>query len=341
MTLIGIAPQGFSGDRLSAYPPALWIPLSQEPAFEGEGAKSLLNSSGDAWLYVIGRLEPGTDPAQVQSRLSTDLQHWLRAQGRTDDAEQKIANQHIQLTPGGTGISPFRSNSKDGLYLLSAGSLLVLLIACANLANLLLARSAAREHQTALRLSLGATRVRLIRSVLTESLLLSLIGGALGVGLAYAGSRAIVMIAFRGATNIPVEYSAFPANLGLRVGAFHFDRVVFGVVPAWIGTHADPRRACAVILEARLLARRDRRKVLVIVQAALSIVLLAVAGLVTTSLSNLEKEDLGIPDSRQAVGKHQLQSRWISARTVAGALPEDTRSARSCPRGAQRQPFAE
>ena len=158
VTLIGIAPRGFFGDRLSAYPPALWIPLSQEPAFEGEGVKSLLHSSGDAWLYVIGRLKPGVNPSQVQSQLSTDLQHWLRAQGRTDDAEQKIANQHIQLTPGGTGISPFRSNSKDGLYLLSAGSFLVLLIACANLANLLLARSAAREHQTALRLSLGATR---------------------------------------------------------------------------------------------------------------------------------------------------------------------------------------
>jgi macrolide transport system ATP-binding/permease protein len=96
VTVVGIAPQGFFGDRFTTYPPALWIPLSQQPMFEGLGPKSLLNSSGDAWLYLIGRLRPGATPAQVQSQLSTDLKHWLRAQGRTDDAEQKIANQHIQ-----------------------------------------------------------------------------------------------------------------------------------------------------------------------------------------------------------------------------------------------------
>jgi predicted permease len=293
MTLIGIAPQGFFGDRLSANPPALWIPLSMEPAFEGEGAKSLLYSSGDAWLYVIGRLKPGAVPAQVQAQLSTDLQHWLRAQGRTDDAEQKIANQHIQLTPGGRGISSFRSDSKQGLYLLSAGSLLVLLIACANLANLLLARGAAREHQTALRLSLGATRARLIRSVLTESVLLSMIGGALGVMLAYAGSRAIVLIAFRGATFIPVSARPSLPVLGFALGLSLLTGIVFGVAPAWMGTHADPSRGLRGGHRTSTAHASRPQKVLVVAQAALSIVLLAVAGLVTKSLSNLEKADLG------------------------------------------------
>ncbi len=293
VTLIGIAPEEFFGDRLSAYPPALWIPLSQEPAFEGEGVKSLLNSSGDAWLYVIGRLKQGAVPSQVPSQLSTNLQHWLRAQGRTDDAEQKIANQHIQLTPGGMGISPFRSNSKDGLYLLSAGSFLVLLIACANLANLLLARGAAREHQTALRLSLGATRARLIRSVLTESVLLSLIGGAIGVLLAYAGSRAILLIAFRGATHIPVNPSPSLPILGFALALSVLTGVIFGVAPAWIGTHADPSKGLRGSTRNSTTHSSRPQKVLVIVQAALSIVLLAVAGLVTQSLSNLEKDDLG------------------------------------------------
>jgi predicted permease len=293
VTLVGIAPQGFLGDRFTAYPPALWIPLSQEPAFEGEGVKSLLNSSGDAWLYVIGRLRPGVMPAQVQSQLSTDLQHWLRGQGRTDDAEQKIANQHIQLTPGGTGISPFRSDSKNGLYLLVVGALLVLLIACANLANLLLARSAARQHQTALRLSLGATRWRLIRAVLTESILLSLMGGAAGVLLAYAGTRAIVLIAFRGATYIPVNPAPSLPVLAFAFLLCIFTGVVFGVAPAWIGTHADPSDGLRGSSRSSTTRVSRPQQVLVVVQAALSVVLLAVAGLVTQSLSNLEKADLG------------------------------------------------
>jgi predicted permease len=293
VTVVGIAPQDFFGDRFTTYPPALWIPLSQQPLFEGLGPKSLLNSSGDAWLYVIGRLRPGAMPVQVQSQLSIDLQHWLRAQRRTDDAEQKIANQHIQVTAGGTGISPFRSNSKEGLYLLSAGALLVLLIACANMANLLLARSAAREHQTALRLSLGATRGRLIRAVLTESVLLSLIGGVAGVLLAYAGTRAIMLIAFRGATYVPVNAAPSLPILGFAFLLSILTGVVFGVAPAWIGTHADPSNGLRGSSRSSTSHASRPQRVLVIVQAALSIVLLAVAGLVTQSLSNLERADLG------------------------------------------------
>jgi len=202
---------------------------SAEPGTSVRGAGSEV-PSGYLWRRVAvchrQTSKPGVTPAQVQSQISTDLQHWLRAQGRTDDAEQKIANQHIQLTPGGTGISPFRSNSKDGLYLLSAASLLVLLIACANLANLLLARSAAREHQTALRLSLGATRWRLIRAVLTESVLLALIGGAAGFAARLRGeTRAIVLIAFSAARHsfLLTQQPSLPGSW-LRIPAFHRHR---------------------------------------------------------------------------------------------------------------------
>jgi predicted permease len=293
VTIVGIAPPDFLGDRFTTYPPALWIPLSQQPRFEGLGSKSLLNSSGDAWLYVIGRLKPGATPVRAQSQLSTDLQHWLRAQGRADDAEQKIANQHIELTAGGTGISPFRSDSKDGLYLLSAASFLVLLIACANLANLLLARSAAREHQTALRMSLGATRWRLIRAALTESVLLSLIGGAAGVLLAYAGTRAIVLIAFRGATYVPVNPAPSLPILGFALLLSILTGIVFGAAPAWIGTQADPSNGLRGNSRSSTIRASRPQGVLVIVQATLSVVLLAVAGLVTQSLNNLERADLG------------------------------------------------
>ncbi len=293
VTIVGIAPRDFFGDRFTTYPPALWLPLSQQPRFEGLGPKSLLNSSGDAWLYVIGRLKPGATPVQVQSQLSTDLQHWLCAQGRADDSEQKIANQHIQLTAGGTGISPFRSDSKEGLYLLSAASFLVLLIACANLANLLLARNAAREHQTALRMSLGATRWRLMRAALTETLLLSLIGGAAGVLLAYAGARAIVLIAFHGATYVPVSAVPSLPILGFALLLSILTGIVFGAGPAWIGTYADPSNGLRGSSRSSTTRASRPQRVLVIAQATLSIVLLVVAGLITQSLSNLEKADLG------------------------------------------------
>jgi macrolide transport system ATP-binding/permease protein len=293
VTLVGVAPAGFFGDRFTTSPATLWIPLNQQPMFEGLGPKSLLNSSGDAWLYVIGRLKPGVIVAQVPSQLSIDLQHWLRAQGRTDDAEQKIANQHIRLTAGGTGISPFRSNSKDGLYLLSAASFLVLLIACANLANLLLARSATREHQTALRLSLGATRWRLMRAVLTETVLLSLIGGAAGLLLAYVGTRSIVLIAFRGATYIPVDATPSLPVLGFAFLLSIVTGLIFGVAPAWMSTRADPSEGLRGSSRSSTAHASRPQRVLVIVQAALSVALLAVAGLVTQSLNHLEKADMG------------------------------------------------
>jgi predicted permease len=197
------------------------------------------------------------------------------------------------LTPGGTGISPFRSDSKDGLYLLSAAAFFVLLIACANLANLLLARSAARQQQTALRLSLGATRGRLVRAVLTESILLSLIGGAAGVLLAFAGTRAIVLVAFRGATYIPVNAAPSLSVLGFAFLLSILTGVVFGVAPAWIGTHAEISNGLRCSSRSNTSRASRPQHVLVIVQAALSVVLLAVAGLVTQSLSNLENADLG------------------------------------------------
>lgn len=294
VTVIGIAPPQFFGDRFTANPPELWIPLSQEPAFEGQGQNSLLYASGDAWLYLIGRLKEGMAPMQVQAQLTAELQHWLRAEGALNKEDlASLPKQHIQLTPGGAGISPFRSNSKNGLYLLSAASALVLLIACANLANLLLARSASRQQQTVLRLSLGATRWRLIRAALTESVLLSTIGGAVGLLLAYMGTKAILLIVFRGATYVPIDTSPSLPILGFALLLSIVTGVIFGAAPAWMGTHTDTSEGLHVTNRNTANHASRPQKVLVIVQAALSVVLLAVAGMVTQSLRNLEKTDMG------------------------------------------------
>jgi len=157
----------------------------------------------------------------------------------------------------------------------------------------LLARGASRQQQTALRLALGAGRARLIRAVLTESLLLSLAGGAAGLILAYAGSKAILLLAFRGATYVPITASPSLPVLGFALLLSILTAIVFAVAPAWIGTRANPSDGLRTGSRGATHHASRPQKALVIVQAALSVVLLAVAGLVTQSLRNLEKTDLG------------------------------------------------
>ncbi|HTW82366.1 MAG TPA: ABC transporter permease [Terracidiphilus sp.] len=294
VAVVGIAPPGFFGDRLAQNPPELWIPLSQQPAFEGNGKKSLLYSSGDAWLYVIGRLKSGQVPAAVQSKLTGELQQWLRTERELDqDDMAKLSEQRVQLTQGSSGVSPFRSNSKRGLVLLSSAAALVLLIACANLANLLLVRGATRRHQTALCLSLGASRVRLMRAVLTEGLLLSLLGGAIGVLVAFGISRALLLIVFRGATLVPVSATPSAPVLCFAFLLSLFTCLAFSVAPAWIGTHADAAHGLHGASRSPTKHTSRSQKLLVAIQTAVSVVLLAVAGLVSESLIHLERANLG------------------------------------------------
>src|SRR5262249_29438361 len=147
------------------------------------------------------RVRPGVQASSLQSSLTLELQQWLRsegAEGLPPYQREQISKTFIKLGPGGAGITQLKDSYRTGLYLLTAASALVLLIACANLANLLLARGTARRQQTALQIALGASQPRLIRGLLTESVLLSCIGGAAGLCLAYFGTRSILLIVFRG-----------------------------------------------------------------------------------------------------------------------------------------------
>ena len=174
-SIVGITPPGFFGETLRSDPPEVWIPLQQEPMFRGKN--SLLHTF-PAWLRVIGRLKPGATPDAIPSRLTSLLRVWLvdesgmPAEWMTGIKAQ-LPKQNIKVIPGGTGVGVMKEEYADSLHILLAVCLLVLLIACANIANLLLARGAARRTQTAVRLALGANRKRLIRQSLTESVVLS------------------------------------------------------------------------------------------------------------------------------------------------------------------------
>ncbi len=301
VTIVGIAPPGFFGDRIRNNPPAFWIPLSAEPAIEGKN--SLLHVPESNWLYAVGRLKPGVSVQALEGKMSASLRQWLSTQpGYTrNGGDTLIPKQHVVIIPGGAGIQNLQRDTGKGLYLLMTISGLVLLVACANVANLLLARGATRKAETSVRMALGAARSRLIRQMLTESTLLAFMGGLAGLAVAYAGTRMILALAFPDATNLPISSSPSLPVLGFAFLLSLLTGVVFGIVPAWITSHSDPAEA----LRGANRTTRDSsslpQKSLIVIQAALSLVLLVGAGLLTKSLRNMEHQDFGLQTANRYV----------------------------------------
>ena len=239
----GIAPPGFFGDRVIANPPDFWMPLASEPVLEG--ANSALKGDDELWLYPLGRVRPGVNIGALQAKLSVTLRQWLATRSTYSDngGAALIPRQHVILAPAGGGIQRLQQQTGTGLRLLMILSTVVLLIACANIANLLLARCAARRSDVAMRMALGASRRNVMRQILTESVLLSLLGGAAGLAVAYAGSHMMLALAFPNARNMPVDATpsvpilAFAFMISLLTG------VIFGTAPAWLSSHAQPADA--------------------------------------------------------------------------------------------------
>ena len=294
VTIVGIAPPGFFGDRINDSPPAFWIPLNAEPVLEGE--TSNLRVAESNWLYVLGRVKPGVAPKALEAKISSTLRQWLATQPdyTLHGNDREIPKQHVVLTAGGGGIQNLQEETGDGLRLLTWISGLVLLVACANVANLLLARGAARRAETSIRTALGAARTALISQSLTESVLLAVAGGIIGIAIAYLGARMILSLAFPEATQMPIQADPSPVILGFAFLLSLVTGITFGIVPAWISSHADPAEA----LRGLNRSTGDRsllpQKALIVLQGALSLVLLVGAGLMTQTLRNLEHQNFGI-----------------------------------------------
>jgi predicted permease len=205
----------------------------------------------------------------------------------------QLPKQVIRVIPARTGVAVMKANYGDSLRLLLTVCCLVLLIACANIANLLLARGASRRTQMSVRMALGASRRRLVRQSLTESVLLAIFGGIAGVLVAYLGEKFILALAFRSAHYVPIDATPSLPALGFAFALSLLTGIIFGTAPAWFTSHAEPAEALRGANRTTRDSTSLSQKSLVVVQATLSVVLLAGAGLLTRSLLKLQHQDLG------------------------------------------------
>lgn len=303
-TVIGIAPPGFFGDRITDRTPDFWIPINTEPYVRGDS--SILHHAESHWLYPIGRVRKGTDIPALQAKLSGALRQWIysRPQLIENDGKSLVPKMHVVLMPAGGGIQNLQQQTGKGLKLLMILSSVVLLIACANIANLMLARATSNRAAIALRMAMGASRGRVILQTLTESVLLACIGGLAGIGVANLGSRVILALAFPSARNLAIDPNPSMPILGFAFLVSLVTGILFGVGPALLSSHAQPAEALRGMARGDG-AHRDRfsfsQKALVVFQAALSVVLLAAAILATKTLAKVENQDFGIVTTNRYV----------------------------------------
>ena len=296
-TIIGVAPPGFFGAKLAGWGmPDFWLPATTELLLEGSSAR--LKRPQSNYLDLLGRVRPGTDSKSLEAKLRVIFHNWLASHVPDMEPGEKELweKQTLHLTPGGAGVAALRDEYEDGLKLLLIAAGCVLLVACGNLANLMLARGLKERAQTSIRVAMGASRTRIIRRSLVECVTLSAIGGALGIAVAYAGTRLILHLAFQnGRPDNFVPVSATPSLpvLLFTLGVSFLTGIIFGIAPAWVTSHADPVEALRGINRSLGGGRGWTQKSLVIAQGAVSVVLLSVAALLGQSLRNLQHQNFG------------------------------------------------
>lgn len=294
-TVVGITPPEFFGERVRQAPD-FWLPLTFQPQIEIRD--SFLTDNEAYWLMVMGRLKSATRLEQAQAEVNLALRQFLTEQAGSnlsDDRRRAIDNTYIQLVTGAGGISGLRTHYAKPLQTLMAIVAMVLLIACANIGGLLLSRGAARRAEVSLRMALGATRFRVIRQFLTESLLLAAIGGLCGIFVSLWGVRFLVSLV---AKDSPLNTTPDLNVLVFTVGVSLVSGVLFGLVPAVRASKTD--LASAMKLKNRTGGGRLRlsfTSALVVMQIGLSMVLLTGAGLFARSLLMLQNENVGFEKS--------------------------------------------
>jgi len=295
-TVIGVAAPGFFGALAGWSAPDFWLPLATESLRDGATAR--VKRPNANFLDLIGRVRSGVNSGTLEAKLRVEFHDWLAS--HVPDMEpgekQLWQQQTLHLVPGSGGVGAMRDSYQDGLKLLLVASACVLLVACANLANLMLARGLKDRAQTSIRVALGASRGRLVRKALVECVMLAAIGGALGIAVAYAATRLILHLAFQtGSPNsyVPIDASPSLPVLLFTLGISVLTGIIFGIAPAWVTSHADPVEALRGINRSVGGGRSWAQRSLVIAQGAMSLVLLSAAALLGQSLRNLQHQNFG------------------------------------------------
>jgi macrolide transport system ATP-binding/permease protein len=300
VTVVGIAPQGFYGDRLATSPPDFYLPISQILALENAQYAGVPETR---WLYIVGRIKPGVDRGALQAKLSGQLRQLFAPHKDFSSVSDKplLARAHVVLTDGGGGVQSMQQDYGSNLKLLLWISGLVLLIACANIANLLLVRGMGRKAEMSVRTALGAARSRIVAQLLTESLVLALLSGIVALVVSYLGTRMLLALAFPGEQNVPIHANPSWEVLAFALAVSIVTGVLFGVAPAWIAAQAEPADALRSGTRTTTGGASLLQRSLVVLQAALSLVLLIGAGLFARSLSNLQNFDMKLESKNRYI----------------------------------------
>jgi predicted permease len=320
-TVAGVTPPNFYGETLRPDPPDVWIPLQHEPLISGDS--SLARQGVSAWLRVIGRLRPGATAEGLGPRLTSLLHQWMQHEAGypanwMPEIVRTLPQQVITVVPAGAGVGIMREQYSRSLQILLGVCALVLLIACANVANLLLARAVARRGQTAIRLAMGASRRQIVTEALIESVVLALVGAMAGLVVAMGAARLLLSLTFSGATSVPIDITPSPLVFAFATGLALITGILFGAAPAWFATRTDPidalRGAGRTIGDRASFAR----KALLVVQATLSVVLVAGSTMLARSLGNLEGQDFGWQtDNRVLVAMNRPSATYTPERLTA------------------------
>jgi len=306
VTIVGITAEDFLGDRNDGDPAGVWLPVAQEPVLN---ARHLYLMPNAHWLDLIARISNPKNVAPAENAMRVELLRWIRANRDpgSHDTEAEIAKQTIELAPASGGINDLRDEYEKSLTMLQLIAAFVLVIACANLANLMLVRGVARRQELSVRSALGASRSRLVREMLVESVTLAIFGGVLGLFVAYAGVKAILAIVMKGVAVSPLSASPSLPVLLFALAVSALTGVLFGIAPALMASRLNPA-------EALHGANRTTgnisglQRALVILQAALSVALLSTSGLLILSLQQLQKQDFRFETHGRLIAFIDLQA---------------------------------
>ena len=297
-TVVGVAPPSFYGTSLDNDAPDLWLPLTMQQ--QAMLRPSLIETRGPYWLHLMGRRSASVGIPQAQEWVNLRLRQYLSAREGERVVPERIREiqaTFVQLVDGGRGTSQLRSNYREPLLLLMGMVAMVLLIACANLANFLLAKAASREREISTRFALGAGRVQVVRQMLTETLLLALTGGGLGLLFAAWATRVLVDFVIGPTPSSTFDPSLDPMVLAFTLGVSLLTGLLFGLAPALRVSRMSPleglKTSARTVTGGGRAGRFPLPKILVTAQVAVSLVLLVGAGLFTRTLNNLVHQDFG------------------------------------------------